>query len=317
METKTHSPSFTVSLRGYDREEVDHYIDSLAEALEQVDDSSEQNHRLQAHVNQLNARIRELEDRLRSEAPRTGAMVGERIGILLREAEEAADEAVARAETRAAGILSAAEAKEQEADEIIRVALARGEDQSRRIESAARAEAAEIVAEAEARATARTRQIEQWAEQVISHTRAEEARMLREQQEQRKAAKAELQFLQDRQDEASHVLTELRESLGQALGLIEPAPAARGDAITEAATDDEVDSDPEIADVRSESDDEADTGEVPVITDLSDRAKEASSGPVPEPDAEESPAAREESESRLETRVESWVSSGSESQRRW
>ncbi len=79
METKTHSPSFTVSLRGYDREEVDHYIDSLAEALEQVDDSSEQNHRLQAHVNQLNARIKELEDRIHSEAPRTGALVGERI----------------------------------------------------------------------------------------------------------------------------------------------------------------------------------------------------------------------------------------------
>ena len=178
METKTHSPSFTVSLRGYDREEVDHYIDSLAEALEQVDDSSEQNHRLQAHINQLNARIRELEGRINAEPPRSGAIVGERIGILLREAEEAASETVARAETRAEAILSSADAKEQEADEIVRAALARGEDQSRRIESAARAEAAEIVAEAEARATARTRQIEQWAEQVISHTRAEEARML-------------------------------------------------------------------------------------------------------------------------------------------
>ncbi len=29
METKTHTPNFTVSLRGYDREEVDEYLDSL------------------------------------------------------------------------------------------------------------------------------------------------------------------------------------------------------------------------------------------------------------------------------------------------
>jgi DivIVA domain-containing protein len=222
MEAKTHSPSFTVSLRGYDREEVDHYIDSLAEALEQVDDSSEQNRRLHAHVNQLNARIKELEDRLRSETPRTGAMVGERIGILLREAEEAASETVARAETKAAAILSAAEAKEQEADDIVRAALARGEDQSRRIESAARAEAAEIVAEAEARATARTRQIEQWAEQVISHTRAEEARLYTEQQAAKEAATAELQALASQRANAACTLIELREAIGRAVGLATP-----------------------------------------------------------------------------------------------
>jgi DivIVA domain-containing protein len=83
METKTHSPSFTVSLRGYDREEVDQYIDTLAEALEQVDDSAEHNRRLQSHINRLNARIKDLEDRINSEAPRTGVVVGERIGVLL------------------------------------------------------------------------------------------------------------------------------------------------------------------------------------------------------------------------------------------
>ncbi len=316
METKSHSPSFTVSLRGYDREEVDHYIDSLAEALEQVDDSSEQNRRLQAHINQLNARIKELEDCIHSEAPRTGALVGERIGILLREAEEVAAETVARAETKAAAILSAAEAKENEADEIIRAALARGEDQSRRIESAARAEAAEIVAEAEARATARTRQIEQWAEQVISHTRAEEARMLREQQEQRKAAKAELQFLSDQQDEASRVLTELRDSLGQALGLIEPAPSPRPEASDQAATGAEAaDAGTELVDEPRESDDTPVTGDVPLVTDLSDRAEEAAAGQESERDAEQSPEVH--GEPRSEIRLESWVSSGSESQRRW
>jgi DivIVA domain-containing protein len=318
METKSHSPSFTVSLRGYDREEVDHYIDSLAEALEQVDDSSDQNRRLQAHINQLNARIKELEDRIHSEAPRSGALVGERIGILLREAEEAASETVARAETKSASILAAAEAKENEADEIIRAALARGEDQSRRIESAARAEAAEIVAEAEARATARTRQIEQWAEQVISHTRAEEARMLREQQEQRRTAKAELQFLHDQQDEASRVLTELRESLAQALGLIEPArpsgPAVSDQAGTGALA---ADAGTELAGEPSDSDDTPVTGDVPLVADVSDRAVQAAAGQEPENTGEKSPETRGETHGRSETRVEPWVSSGPESQRRW
>ncbi len=221
METKTHSPSFTVSLRGYDREEVDQYIDSLAEALEQVDDSAEHNRRLQAHINRLNARIKDLEDRINSETPRTGVVVGERIGILLREAEDAATETLTRSEANAAEIVAEAEAKRQEAEDALRAAISRGEEQARRIDSAARAEASEIVAEAEGRASARTRQIEQWAEQVISHTRAEEARMLREQQDSKRDARAELDALTRRQEEAAGTLTELRDALGHALGLIE------------------------------------------------------------------------------------------------
>jgi DivIVA domain-containing protein len=324
LETKTHSPSFTVSLRGYDREEVDHYIDSLAEALEQVDNSSEHNHRLQAHINQLNARIKELEGRINAEPPRSGAIVGERIGILLREAEEAASDTVARAETKAAAILSAAEAKEQEADEIVRAALARGEDQSRRIESAARAEAAEIVAEAEARATARTRQIEQWAEQVISHTRAEEARMLREQQEQKRAAKADLQYLRDQQDEATQVLTALRDSLGQALGLIEPPPSSRpevapetsAEAATTAVTVDEGEAEHPVLDLVDEQSDEAVTGEVPVVTQSSAGPVQPGAGEESELEAEAAPEIRPGSKEQFETKLESWVSS-SEPQRRW
>jgi DivIVA domain-containing protein len=324
LETKTHSPSFTVSLRGYDREEVDHYIDSLAEALEQVDDSSEQNHRLQAHINQLNARIKELEGRINAEPPRSGAIIGERIGILLREAEEAASDTVTRAETRSAAILSAADAKEQEADEIVRAALARGEDQSRRIESAARAEAAEIVAEAEARATARTRQIEQWAEQVISHTRAEEARMLREQQEQKRAAKAELQYLHDQQVEATQVLTALRDSLGQALGLIEPAAPSRPEAAPEtsveapaaAATVNDGEDEHPIVDLVDEQSDDAVTGEVPVVAPSSAAAMEPEWGEETELETEAAPEMRSGSGNQFETKLESWVSNP-EPQRRW
>ncbi len=140
------------------------------------------------------------------------------------------------------------------------------------------------MAEAEARATARTRQIEQWAEQVISHTRAEEARMLREQQEQRKAAKAELQFLSDHQDEASRALTELRDALGQALGLIEPAPSTRPETSDQAAIEaDAADAGMELVDEAHDSDDTPVTGDVPLVADLSDRAAEAAAGQESEP----------------------------------
>ena len=291
METKTHNPSFTVSLRGYDREEVDDYIDSLAEAMEQVDDAEEHNRRLQAHINRLNARIKELEDRISTDSPRTGVVVGERIGILLREAEDAATETITRAEAKAAEIMSGADAKSLEADEIVRTAVARGEDQGRRIESAARAEAADIVAEAEARATARTRQIEQWAEQVISHTRAEEARMLREQQERKRAAIAELNALAESRASASSLLTTLRDSLGQALGLIEMEPLDEPMAMTEGDVEA-----PPMMPTAEEAPDEA--------TDAAPAASET--------DREIDMRHTVDDDDQFEAKFEAWVASGSE-----
>jgi DivIVA domain-containing protein len=214
METKTQLPSFNVSLRGYDREEVDEYLDSVADALGHVEDATEHNRRLQAHVNRLNARIKELEDQAKSNVPRTGVVLGERVGLIINEAELTAADIIRKAEERAAT-----------ADEALRTATARGEDQARQIESSARSEAADIVSEAEARAAARTRQIEQWAEQVVSHTRAEEALMVREQQERQTAAAAELESLAAQRRAAALALSDLRDVLNRALGLVEEPDA--------------------------------------------------------------------------------------------
>jgi DivIVA domain-containing protein len=224
METRSHNPSFTVSLRGYDREEVDEYLDSLAEALEQVESAEEHTRQLQAHINRLNARIKELEDRLGSESPKSGLLLGERIGILLRQAEETAEDTVNRAEAQAAKIITAAEQRAEDADQVVRSAKSRGEEEGRRVEAAARTEAAEIIAEAEGRATARTRQIEQWAEQVISHTRAEEARMLQEQKSLRERFAAEMVDLQTQRTAAHRTLSELRDVLARAIGVVAPEP---------------------------------------------------------------------------------------------
>jgi DivIVA domain-containing protein len=221
LETKTQTPSFTVSLRGYDREEVDEYLDSLAEALARVEEAEEQTRRLQSHVARCNSRIKELEDKIRADTPRTGMALGERIGLLLHEAEDAAADLRSRAEADRSRIVSGAEAKAAEADELMRSVTAQAEDQARRIETVAKGEAAEIVSEAEARAAARTRQIEQWAEQVISHTRAEEARMFVEQQKTKDAAEAELHALADQRRAAAATLLSVREAIGRAVGLID------------------------------------------------------------------------------------------------
>jgi DivIVA domain-containing protein len=225
MDSKTTAPSFTVSLRGYDREEVDEYLDSLGEALNQVEEAEAHTRRLQAHVSKCNARIKELEDRIRADTPKSGIALGERIGILLNQAEETAADVVSRAETEAARIVADAEARSKKADEMVRSATARAEEQARRIDTQARGEASNIVSEAEARAAARTRQIEQWAEQVVSHTRAEEARLLREQQQAKEVALAELRDLSDQRGRAVGSLNALREALGRAAGLVEKDPA--------------------------------------------------------------------------------------------
>jgi DivIVA domain-containing protein len=223
METNTTPPSFTVSLRGYDREEVDEYLDSLADALGRVEQAEESTRRLQAHVGRLNARIKELEERIRSDTPRSGAALGERIGQLLSEAEQAAADTVVAAKDEAAQIIAAADARTAEAEELMRSVTARAEGEARRIETAARSEASEIVAEADSRAAARTRQIEQWAEQVISHTRAEEARMIVERQKAEDAARAQLHALADQRAAATRTLTELRDALTRAVTLTHSA----------------------------------------------------------------------------------------------
>ena len=234
MDLKTQAPSFTVSLRGYDREEVDEYLDSLAEALGQVNDAEEHNRRLHAHINRLNSRIRELEERIRSDEPRSGSMLAERIGILLREAEDAATETISTAEVKAAGLIAEAEAKVAEAEQEARASNAKAEQEAQRIEAAARAGAAEVEAEAEARAVARTRQIEQWAEQVVSHTHAEEARMLREQQQKKVEALADLKRITDERAAAAATLTDLRGMLGRALELVDPPSQGVDDATSPA-----------------------------------------------------------------------------------
>jgi DivIVA domain-containing protein len=305
METKTHNPSFTVSLRGYDRVEVDEYLDSLAEALGQVDDAEEHNRRLQTHINRLNARIKDLEERIRTDEPKTGSVLAERIGILLREAEDAATETIARAEATAKEIICGADIKNAEAEANLKSAVTRGEEEAARLESAARAEAGEILAEAETRATARTRQIEQWAEQVVSHTRAEEARMLRDHQEKRAAAMGELKELAQHREAAANMLGSLRDALGGVLGIIAPASDDKNEAGPQPESAPPVDlvvlsSEPQASSEMDIADAADTTGEVETFEGRLELASMDEAGEEPGSQDEEA----------FEAKLEAWVSGG-------
>jgi len=304
LETKTHAPCFTVSLRGYDREEVDEYLDSLAEALAQVEEAEERTRRLQAHVARCNVRIKELEDRIRADTPKSGVALGERIGVLLHAAEEAAAETVARADADAGRIIVDAEARAAEAEELMRNVTVRAEEQARRIETVARSEAAEIVTEAEARAGARTRQIEQWAEQVISHTRAEEARLYLEQHNAKDAAAAELRALADQRAITARTLIELRDAIGRAVGLTEQ-------------TDQQIEQTDDTEETKQAQEEPASLASRPTLMSQPDAAGDADQ--LPEADQPSPGAARDDldltgatapGDELFESKLDAWVNGG-------
>ena len=227
MEART-APSFNTAIRGYDREEVDEYVDSLAKALEDLEESEERARKLQQHLTRLNARIHELEDRIKTETPRTTGALGERISLLLAAAEAGAEEAIERAETEAREIVARAEADVVErrakvasdradADQVVRTATDRAEAQARVIEEEARQKAAALVADADRRATSRTRQVEEWEQQVVAHTHAEQAYQARLHEEAEAAFQARMEALGEQHAEAVGSLTSVRDTLDRIL----------------------------------------------------------------------------------------------------
>jgi DivIVA domain-containing protein len=275
METRSHTPNFTLSLRGYDRMEVDDYLDGLVDALGGVDAARAEADQMKAEISRLRSRVVELERCIRTETPRTGPALAEHIALILQEAEQAAAETVRRAEAesdearRTAGLISA------DADQQAAFTVARAEEDARRIETEARARAAEIVADAEARAVVRTRQIEQWAEQVVTHTRAEQARMAAEKAVHRAAAEAQVAALVAKRETVAASLSKVHETLGEALGLI-----GSGDAVVTS---------PSAPDVARRDEGEIDAGDeapeldkVIVIDDLDGAdLEEIATGPSP------------------------------------
>ena len=185
----TATPSFTVTLRGYDKDEVDEYIESISdtrgndvEALEAADATIRS---LEEEVRRQAERVAKLESCVRDETPRSIAALGERLTLILEQAENAASETVAQARREAeAARQEAAEAAERttryasyqasEAQARALIITRDADEHVRQVEETATTRAVEILDDAEAQAQARIGEIHEWVERVRAQIRSEQ-----------------------------------------------------------------------------------------------------------------------------------------------
>jgi len=226
------SPRFTLSLRGYDKVEVDEYLEELSARSGEFDaqlNAYEERARALEHQKQrMAARIAELEDAIRSESPHTVRALGERISLILGEAETGAEETLSQARSHADSLVADAEREAEtlrrqasmysaQAQETLAGAQRQAEELAERLEADAKARAAGIVADAEGRARRRHEQIESWAQEVIARTQADQARLTEEFAEVRRRHEAEVADLVVRRDEVVATLRSLTGALERAV----------------------------------------------------------------------------------------------------
>jgi DivIVA domain-containing protein len=236
------SPNFTMALRGYDKDQVDQYLESLSERTSEADDQlyemQEQSSYLEGEHERLLARVEELESAIRTETPHTVAALGQRITLILSEAEEGASDTISQAEARAQYLVGEAERLAEatrrqaetvsaQANETLAGAQRQAEALAERLEAEARGRAASIVGDAQMRAQRRHDQIESWAQEVIVRTQADQVRLTEEFAKARRHHDAELHALAGQRDDAVAALRTLQGALGRAIERI--APEATGD----------------------------------------------------------------------------------------
>jgi cell division septum initiation protein DivIVA len=245
------TPEFTTSLRGYDRIQVDDYVDTLREWLDaataRMQAAEADAAQMHDQMLRLRQRVGELEADAGQLAPRSLAAVGDRVARILALAQESAQAAEADAEAAATDIVIKAQ---QEAEELIRATRSRqveaeawlaqttrkADQLVAQAEERAGLAAAQLTSDANARAAAAEAQAEQRAADLIAGaeaeaarlseaTRAERARALQELAARREALSAQIAGLEAQRDEVLAALTGLRESLHRTIGQLPAAVA--------------------------------------------------------------------------------------------
>jgi vacuolar-type H+-ATPase subunit H len=185
------SPSFTVTLRGYDKDEVDEYIESVRESQEhEIDGRADAESRVQfleSELRRMSNRVSELETSVLSETPRSIEGLGQRLALILEHAEvgatetiekasEEANEALVRARQDADRIMHAAEQRMADCESQAAIVIRSAEESAEKTQAQAQQSADLIVRDAEAHATARIADVEQWAAEVRAQILEDQAR---------------------------------------------------------------------------------------------------------------------------------------------
>ncbi len=248
------TPEFATSIRGYDRVQVDDYVDTLREWLDtataRMQTAEAETVQLREHVTQLRQRLTQLEFDAGQQPPRSLAAFGDRVQSMLVLAQEGAEAVKADAETVGAEVIAKAH---RDAQELARATLARqaeieawvtqatrqAETMVGQAEQHATATATKLTADAEARAASREAQAEQRARELVEQAQAEAARLadvasneraqaLQDMAAHREELAGQIRALEAQRDEVLAALTSLRESLHRTIGQLPAhAPAAR------------------------------------------------------------------------------------------
>lgn len=242
------SNQFTLTFRGYDKAEVDEYVESLwdrqAEATSALEEAEEAIVSLEARIQAYVQRVADLESCVRDENPRTIAALGERVTLILEQAEDAAAETVVAAQQEADAIRQNAtlaservtqnaisHASELETSAAATVHAAN--EQARRLEHEARRSATQILDDAEAQAQVRISDITEWVNHVRAQIKTEQIQAAEEYCATLDERQAELRSIVSRRDGVLDGLREVCESVSETISThrtIEHPVAADGDA---------------------------------------------------------------------------------------
>jgi DivIVA domain-containing protein len=258
MTTTELAQEFATTVRGYDRTQVDSYVDTLQEwlgnATLRMEAAESDNAALREQVVLMRTRLAQLEEQVSDSPPRTIEALGDRVSRILLLAEEGATAVTADAEAEAVSILGRAR---QEAADMLRSAQARqaemeafvaGANQraaslvqkaesgaaevAKRVRADAEARAAQREADAEAHATkreadaeagaaAREAEATERARVTVAGAEAERDRILAQLAEEKVTIGADLRRLAGERDEIKGTLTRLRESLHRTISELE------------------------------------------------------------------------------------------------
>jgi vacuolar-type H+-ATPase subunit I/STV1 len=245
------TPEFTTSIRGYDRIQVDDYVDTLREWLDtataRMQSAEGEVIQLREQVGRLRQQATELESEANQHPPRSLAAAGDRIARILAlseegaaavqvDAEAAANELLARAQRDADERSRASLARQAEIEAWVAQATGQVEQIVGQAEQRAAMAAAQVTSEADARAAAHLAQAEQRATELVQQAQAEAARIseassaeharaLLEMAAHREDLSGQIRALEAQRDEALAALTGLRESLHRTIGQLPGSPS--------------------------------------------------------------------------------------------
>jgi cell division septum initiation protein DivIVA len=222
------APQFAVTVRGYDRMQVEDYVDTLREwlgnATLRMEAAESENTELRGQVALLRTRLAQIDHQLSDGPPRTIAALGDRLARILELAEEGAAAARADAEAEAVAIMGRAR---QEAADLTRAAQGRHEemeafiagaaDEAARLVAQGEERAADnanrILAEAETRAAGREAQAAERARVMVADAEEQRRLVVACLEEEQAALRAELLRLVTERNEVRDGLSRLKESL--------------------------------------------------------------------------------------------------------